>query len=70
MEVKMTLEELDAAIAKAKKEGYNEGIDFVARIFKEAYDDMTSGFFKRLGRETNIEFARRAYNIVIKLRKQ
>jgi flagellar biosynthesis/type III secretory pathway protein FliH len=69
MQITMTLEEFEEAKAKAHKDGYNQAVDELTTGLKQSYDDMTKGFFSRIGREANIEFTRRLYNALIKCRK-
>ncbi|QEG13301.1 hypothetical protein vBEclMUFV01_073 [Enterobacter phage vB_EclM-UFV01] len=69
MQITMTLEEFEEAKAKAHKAGYNKAVDEITTGLKQSYDDMTKGFFSRIGREANIEFTRRLYNALIKCRK-
>lgn len=62
MIVQTTHEDFEKRLEEAKKEGALEIVTTMNASFREAYNEMTSGFFSRLGREANIEFARRMVN--------
>lgn len=59
MKLEMTLEQYQEAMEKAKKEGVITTLEELRDGFQESYNEMTSGFFSRLGREANIEIVRR-----------
>lgn len=64
MQITMTKEEFDEAISKAHKAGKVEAAHELYTVWKGAYDDLTSSWIKRLGREANIEMTRRFVNIL------
>ncbi|UYM28890.1 hypothetical protein [Serratia phage vB_SspM_LC53] len=59
MKLEMTLEQYQEAMEKAKKEGVIMTLEKLRDGFQESYNEMTSGFFSRMGREANIEIVRR-----------
>lgn len=59
MIVQTTQDDFENRIKEAKKEGALEVVTAMNKGFRKSYDELTSGFFSRLGREANIEFARR-----------
>lgn len=64
MQITMTKEEFDKAIEEANKKGQKAAYDKLDRAMTSAYEDMTKGFFSRVGREANIEMTRRFINII------
>lgn len=59
MKIEMTLEQYQEAMEMAKKEAVIMTLEKLRDGFQETYNEMTSSFFSRMGREANIEIVRR-----------
>ena len=64
MQITMGKDEFDKAIKEATINGKALALDELNEVMTASYEDMTKGFFSRVGREANIEMTRRFLNII------
>ena len=64
MQITMDKDEFDKAIKEATINGKALALNELNEVMTSSYEDMTKGFFSRVGREANIEMTRRFLNII------